>query len=305
MTLRKNIFLYPFYFLAKFILSFLLFMPNLQASSSPKPNFVIHSDFPKQNIWVKRLLNNSYQIIHKNLYHNLATEPKQITIIIKKNAKLRSIRGSANFQKNKLQFESNIWPDDKYRRWILIHELINLLSAHYGSQAYPSDWWSNGRSPFPVYIAWLVLKELRYTKDVHWIKKTYQKKKDHQLYWALHEKYGTELFRTFFYYLKHDRIELNDIGKPWPHPDKRRSLYAIGYLSLAANKNLAKMFQKYDIGKRPSDWHKRHKNIPFKPYKISESEITDFIEALRIMDESESLHVKKSFRLGNYQDLLE
>jgi hypothetical protein len=298
------------YFISVFYAFSLLFLSNffiatpLHADSYTKPTFIIHSDFPKQNVWVKRLLQNAYGVIHKNLYHELATEPERITVIIKKDSRLKSIRGSANFQNNSLNFKSNLWQDDRYRRWILIHELINLLSAHYGSQGYPSDWWSNGRSPFPIYIAWLVLKELRYSDDIYWLKKTYEQKKDHQLYWKLHELYGPELFKNFFYYLKRDQIALNKIGKPWPHPDRLRSLYTMGYLSLSANKNLADMFQKYDIGKRPSDWHKRHKEIKFIPYKITESDITDFIEAMRIMDKAQSLHVKKTFRLGNYQDLL-
>lgn len=282
------------------IFTTLILTSTLNAKPHIKPNFIVRSDFPKQNIWVKRFIQNAYSIIHKTLHHDLATEPKQINIIIKKNSNLKGISGNANFQENTLNFKSNVWKNDRYRRWILIHELVNLLSAHYGSQAYPSDWWSNGRSPFPVYITWLVLKELRYTKDAHWLKKEYQNKKDHQLYWALHEKYGTELFRTFFHYLKQDNISLSKIGKPWPYPDKIRSLYTMGYLSLSANKNLAKIFQEHDIGKKPSDWHKRHKNIHFVPYKITESDITNFIEVLRTMSTSKSLVMKKIFAQENY-----
>ncbi len=261
-----------------FSLSSFLFASPTEKTVYSKPMFIIHSDFPKQNIWVKRLLQNAHKIIHKNLYHDLATEPKKITIKIKKNSALKGIRGSASFQNNTLRFESNIWPNDKYRRWILIHELVNLLSAHYGSQAYPSDWWSNGRSPFPVYISWLVLKELRYTQDVYWLRKKYKNKKDHQLYWVLHEKYTPELFRKFFYYLKYNQINLAKIGKPWPHPDKLRSLYAIGYLSLSANSNLANLFQRYEIGKKPSDWHLRHREIHFIPYKVTKEDINQFIK---------------------------
>ncbi len=259
-------------------LTIFLSIPTLNAKSYSKPNFIIHSDFPKQNVWVKRLLQNAHKIIHKNLHHELATEPKKITIIIKRKSKMKGIGGSANFQKNTLSFKSNLWQEDRYRRWILIHELVNLLSAHYGSQGYPSDWWSNGRSPFPVYVTWFVLKELRYVQDVHWLKKQYQNKKDHQLYWALHEEYGMELFRRFFYYLKRDEVSLNKIGKPWPHPDKRRSLYAMGYLSLSAKKNLAKTFQKYEIGKKPSDWRLRHREIRFIPYKITQEGISQFMK---------------------------
>jgi len=304
MRTKNTYFISLFYaFSLLLLLDFFITIP-LYASSSSKPVFMIHSDFPKQNVWVKRLLHNAFGVIHDNLYHELASDPKRITVIIKKNSRLQSIRGSANFQKNTLHFESNLWQNDRYRRWILIHELINLLSAHYGSEGYPSDWWSNGRSPFPVYIAWLVLKKLRYSDDVHWLRKSYAKKKDHQLYWKLHELYGPKLFKNFFYYLKRDHIALDHIGEPWPYPDRLRSLYTMGYLSLSAHKNLAEIFQNYDVGKRPSDWHQRHKEITFIPYRITKSDITDFIEAMRIMDESQSLHVKKKFRLGHYQDLL-
>ncbi len=255
----------------------LLVLPVL-AAPSLSPKFVIDSDFPQENIWTKRLLERSNALFEKHFSHPLAEIPKTIHVVIQKDPKSKGVGGGASFENNTLHFRSNLWQNDRYRRWILVHELSNLLAARYGSQGYPSDWWSNGRSPFPVYAAWLILGELQYPQDAHWLKKSYQDKKDHQLYWHLDATYTPELFKKFFYLLKRDGVHLERIGKPWPNPDPQRALVSAEYLSLAAGENLAPTLQRYDIGKRPYDWHLRHKKIAFIPYVISEKEVDVFLK---------------------------
>ena len=242
--------------------------------------FVVKSDFPSQTPWVKKMLERSSSELNKMFLNPNVQIPKKIIVRIKKDTRLKSIRANARKFDNSINFTSNVWQQDKYRIWIMIHELINLLSSYYGSDGYPSDWWSNGRSPFPEYVAVLVMHRLGYKKEAIWRKSVHEDKNDHKFYWTLHKRFGTKLFKDFFALIKKHNIKLDKIGKPWPHPDKERSLTALALLSLAANKNLANLAKHYKIGEKPKDWYNRHPEIKFIPYSITPKEIEKRIEAL-------------------------
>lgn len=254
-----------------FISSFLFIY--LQATT-----FQIKSDFPKENQWVKELLQLSLNRLNKMFLNSYTHLPNKIVVNINKKDSLKGISANANNKNNSLNFTSNLWQKDKYRIWIMIHELTNLLSSYYGSNAYPSDWWANGRSPFPEYISVLIMQKLGYKKEALWRKKVHIDKSDHKFYWNLHRRFGTKLFKDFFYLLKKHNIDLRKIGKKWPSPDKQRSLMTLSLLSLAANKNLANLASFYKIGKKPRDWEKRHPEIKFQTYSISNNDINNYIK---------------------------
>lgn len=239
--------------------------------------FDIRSDFPQQNPWVKKLLVKSAKFLEENLASDSATIPRKVIVTIKKDPKSRGISGNANGYNNSINFKSSTWFQNKYTEWILVHELVNLLTSYYGSKAYPSDWWANGRSPFPIYITSIVLKELGYKKGAKWTRTLHMDQLDQQFFWKLDKKYGIDLFQRFFTLLQLDGVDLKKIGKRWPHPDKVRTAYALTYLSLAAGVNLAPVALKHNIGKKPSDWHKRHPKIPFYNYKVSSKNIQTLV----------------------------
>lgn len=243
-------------------------------------NFTIKSDFPAQTPWIKKMLERSSTELNKMFLNPNVKIPKTITVRIKKDMRLKSIAGNARKFDNSINFRSNVWQKDKYRIWIMIHELINLLSSYYGSDGYPSDWWSNGRSPFPEYVAVLVMAKLGYKKEALWRKSVHQDKNDHKFYWTLHKQFGTKLFKDFFALMKKHNIKLDKIGKPWPHPDKQRSLTALALLSLASNKNLANLARHYKIGDKPKDWEKRHPEIKFIPYTIFNEELKKKVDEI-------------------------
>lgn len=274
----------------------------LNATPTQNITFEIKTDFPKQNIWVKPLLKQSSKILNQLFLNPNAKIPRKITVRIKKNRTLKGISGNARKSDNSINFKSNLWQNDKYRRWIMVHELVNLLVSYYGTSAYPSDWWSNGRSPFPLYATAITLQKLGYKKDFLWLKNTDKNKPDQQFYWTLHKQYGPKLFKDFFYLIKNDAIDLRKTGKKWPHPDKIRSLYTLSYLSMAANKNLSNMASYYKIGKKPSDWHKRHPKIKFDEYFILENEIKEiiYIRNQLFKEENGSYFDKRNYRLGKY-----
>jgi len=253
----------------------------VQLSYAHNIKIEVKSDFPSQTPWVKQLMQQSAKELNKMFLNKGVEVPKKILVRIKKNSKLNGISANARRVDNSINFTSNVWQKDKYRIWIMIHELVNLLSSYYGSNGYPSDWWSNGRSPFPEYISVLIMRNLGYKREAIWRKSVHKDKSDHKFYWALDKKFGTKLFKNFFGLIKKYKIDLNRIGKRWPHPDKKRTLVALSLLSISCNKNLAKFATYHKIGQKPKDWHKRHPEIKFQPYTISVKEIEDMVYKIR------------------------
>jgi len=120
------------------------------------------------------------------------------------------------------------------------------------------------------------MERIGFKQEALWRKSVHQNKNDHKFYWTLHKQYGTKLFKDFFRLIKINHINLNNIGKPWPHPDKQRSLVTLGLLSLAANKNLANLANHHNIGLKPKDWYERHPEIEFIEYQITSQDIEEY-----------------------------
>lgn len=261
----------------KIVLLVFLFLSSVSAKEySGHIEFKFVTDFPKDTVWIKKLLRDSTKELNKMFAPNGITLPKRILVTLKKDTRLNGIRGNAGGN-NTINFKSNMWQKDKYRIWILVHELTNLLVSHYGSGGYPSDWWSNGRSPFPTYATYLVMKKLGFNQEAKWLLDQNKHIPDQKFYFKLHQLYGTKLFKEFFSLMKEYKIDLRKIGKRWPAPDKQRSLVTLSVLSMAANKNLANLARVYKIGERPKDWHRRHPEMRFYPYSITPKEIEQTI----------------------------
>lgn len=259
----------------------ILIFLTLQISFAQNIKIEVRSDFPSQTPWVKKMLQQSTKQLNKMFLNENVQLPKRILVRIKKNTKLNGISANARRVDNSINFTSNVWQKDKYRIWIMIHELVNLLSSYYGSNGYPSDWWANGRSPFPEYVSVLIMQRIGFKSEAIWRKSVHKDKSDHKFYWTLHKKFGVKLFKNFFSLMKKHKIDLNRIGKKWPHPDKKRTLVTLSLLSMSGKINLAKVATYYKIGQKPKDWHKRHPEIKFKPYTISVKEIEDMVYKIR------------------------
>ncbi len=168
---------------------------------------------------------------------------------------------------------------------------------------FPSDWWSNGRSPFADLVACLLLEAMDHVSAATWRREGCRGYRDFELFEKLHEQYGFDLFAEFFRKLRRDRIDLGKIGTAWPAPDGRRSAYAIAYLSGVAGDNLARLFREHGVGQRPRGWEQRHLGIPFVEYEVTPSEVDAilaareflFREPLDITDAEKLRHV---FRRG-------
>ena len=269
--------------------------------------FDIQSEFGDESAWTRSYLEQAAGVLVTLMENPAVAPPRKIRVNLRKDPTLRGISGRVHMPA--LFFKSDVWPKDKYRLWNLAHELGNLFAIHYaGTGEFPSDWFHDGRSPFPEYLSCLVMKKLGYVKEAEWRKGVHAGKKDHALYWELDETYGFKLFAKFFQYLRRDGVDLGKIGAPWPHPDKLRSMYTIAYLSLAARTNLAAMIQEHGIGKEPSDWKRRYPQIRFVEYKVAPQEVEQVLTAREKLFgkdvRRQDGHMLQLYRTGRYKEVL-
>jgi hypothetical protein len=234
--------------------------------------FRVRSEFGAQSDWTAAFLERAAAALVRLMSNPQVSPPRAIDVELKRDPNLAGIGGWATA--DSIGFVSDQWPAEANRYWILAHELSNLFAHHYGGAGgYPSDWWSNGRSPFPEYLSCVVMSEAGYPEESVWRKVINKGKPDHDLYWHLHERHGFALFARFFQLLRADAIDLGAIGKPWPAADETRSAYAIAYLSLAAGENLAGEFRRAGVGREPPDWRDRHRDLPFEAYEVTDDEV--------------------------------
>jgi hypothetical protein len=252
-----------------------------RAAHAAATQFTITSDFGEESAWVEPYLHEVGRALVRLMDAPEIAPPETIHVDLRRDPNLPGLGGYAT--PDRVAFVSDQWPKDANRLWIIAHEMANLYAHRYAAGGgFPSDFWSNGRSPFPEYVSCIVLREAGYPEEAVWRKVTQKGKPDHDLYWRLDERYGFDLFARFFKLLREDGVVINDLGdQPWPAPDRARSLATIGYLSIAAGSNLAPLFRAAGVGREPEDWRDRHPEIEFREYSISDAEVEEFIAARR------------------------
>ena len=264
--------------------------------------FVIESEFGAEGAWTEAYLDDAWQVLVRLMDNSEVEPPRGIRVTLQKDPGAGGIGGFAT--PTSIGFTSNCWPKERLRLWIVAHELTNLFAVSYGGAGgYPSDWWSNGRSPFPEYVSCLVMEELGYTEAAEARRQEMQHKPDHALYWELHELYGFELFSRFFKLVMADGIDMGLVGRSWPYPGEARAAYTMAYLSMAANDNLAGLCREHDIGNEPDDWHRIHPEIRFVPYEVTDEEVERIMAVRKFLfqtrEENEGLEIlRELYRKG-------
>lgn len=269
------------------------------------PQFSITSDFADEANWVEAHLQASASALIRLMANPDVLPPANIAVVLEMDPDAGgSIGGWAS--PVEIGLSSDECPKETLRVWILTHELCNLFAAHYaGHGGFPSDWWSNGRSPFPAYLAGLVLRETGEIEAADWLRESSSSERDHEMYWALHEKFGFDLFAKTFVLLRRDNIDLGEINPPWPHPNQTRSAYTIAYLSLAAGTNLRQMILSYGIGHEPDDWNQIHPEIPFQEYQVGADEVVGIQRArVKAIQSDGSDRLRTLFKAGNWRDVI-
>ncbi|HEX9793163.1 MAG TPA: hypothetical protein VGC54_04190, partial [Planctomycetota bacterium] len=126
---------------------------------------------------------------------------------------------------------------------------------------------------------------------------------DHELYWALHERFGFGLFAETLRLLRQDGLDLGEIEPPWPHPSPVRTAYTIAYLSIAAGENLTTTVLSFGIGREPGDWAEVHPEIPFEAYAVSADEVEGIQRAREeLFGGPASETARAKFRAGKWRE---
>lgn len=237
--------------------------------------FAFDSDFGDEAARVREYVPACADVLVDMLATPDVPPPAQVTIRLEHDPDLGGIGGWASGERMAIGFECPSWQPMSYAHlWIVAHELTNLYVAHYaGSGGFPSDWWSNGRSPFPEYASCLVMAGAGHPDAAEWRREDGRGQPDHDLYWELHERHGFALFARFFELLRQDALDLGEIEPAWPMPSGRRSLYTAAYLSLSAGENLAPLVRAAGIGREPPGWSEAHPDWPFVPYSIEDTDV--------------------------------
>jgi hypothetical protein len=260
------------------------------------------SGFGDEAEWVRPHLEASARVLIRLLGSEQRPPPTRIAVTLEHDPEADTLSGWAT--SDGVGFRSDQWPEDSWRLWISTHELTNLFAAHYAcGGGFPSDWWSNGRSPFPIYVTGLVLQELDHPEVAAWLRALNASQPDHELYWHLHERHGFELFADALAMLRHDGVDLGEIEPPWPWPSARRSTYTVAYLSLAAGEDLTATVSSFGVGREPPDWRDNHLQIPFEEYTLDPAEVAAVMRAREQLfgtrGSSEELErAREAFRAG-------
>jgi hypothetical protein len=276
-----------------------------EPAAGPAVEFAIESEFGAESDWVRAHLEACAASLARLMDQPDLPPPRRIAVTLEKDPEAEGLGGWAT--PTEIGFTSDQRPQETFRLWILTHELANLFAAHYaGHGGFPSDWWSNGRSPFPVYASGLVLQELGHADVALWLRSSNADQPDHELYWTLHERFGFALFARTLRLLREDDLDLGAIEPEWPHPNRIRSAYTIAYLSSAAGENLTRMVMAFGIGREPDDWTEVHPEIPFEAYTVSEAEVDEIQRAraaIRTPGAPEAARTR--FRSGRWREAIE
>ena len=109
----------------------------------PATTFDVTSAFGEESAWTQGYLERSAKLLVRWMDAPGVAPPERIPVELRKDPRFGGIAGAAG--PTSLSFTSNVWPEERFRHWILAHELANLMACHYaGSGGFPSDWWSNG-----------------------------------------------------------------------------------------------------------------------------------------------------------------
>lgn len=283
---------------------------TFQACVAPTPDsepgavtFVIESGFGDESDWVQEHLAAAAEVLVRLMNSPDLAPPQEIGVTLEEDPEGEHGGWASS---DAIGYTGDRFPKEAPYVWILTHELTNLFAAHYGKHGgFPSDWWSNGRSPFPTYLSGLVLQELGHTHVAEWLRSSNVSEPDFVLYLTLHERFGFELFAETLRLLREDDLDLGEIQPPWPHPNQTRTAYTIAYLSLAAGENLTATVMSFDIGKKPSDWDDIHLEIPFEEYVVTASEV-EGIERARedAFGPSGSDEARALYKAGKWREAL-
>lgn len=188
--------------------------------------FRLFSDVPNDISWFHIYIEGVYDQIKAKFEH----EPKlylPIRYVIKRGLP-GSIRGWTSSGEAGVEagdFEQN--------RWCLVisaQELVNLFTGSICS-GWPTDWWANHRSPFPIMVAVEVVRDLGYLQEANEHDAEFEKDPLYVWHKKVKGTLGWSLYRKMFSAMREDGVQLDRIGS---NPSRIRTNYVLAYMGIGA-----------------------------------------------------------------------
>jgi hypothetical protein len=188
--------------------------------------FRLFSDVPNDISWFHLYVEGVYEQIKAKFEH----EPNlylPIRYVIKRGLS-GSIRGWT------ASGEAGVEAGDFVQnRWCLVisaQELVNLFTGSICS-GWPTDWWANHRSPFPIMVAVEVVRDLGYLQEANDYDAEFEKDPLYMWHKKVKTTFGWNLYRKMFTAMREDGIQLDRIGS---NPSRIRTNYVLAYMGIGA-----------------------------------------------------------------------
>jgi len=188
------------------------------------PTFRIFSDFMKDISWFFPYIERVYAQLKEKLGH----EPSQhlpIKCTIKKGPEggIGGWTASGEMGVKAGDFTRN--------RWCLVisaQELVNLFTGSVTS-GWPTDWWANHRSPFPIMVAVEIVRDLGYLQEASDYDLDFQKDPLYMWHKNLKVSHGWDVYRNMLSAMKMDQIRLDQVGE---NPSPTLTNYVLAYMKI-------------------------------------------------------------------------
>ena len=195
-----------------------------------------------------------------------------------------------------IQFFAKNWIPLGEMRSLLVHLIFHQFLFTSLSQPFPEDWWDFQYGPFHALLTVKVLKDLGFSDEAKGEHEKFIVFPLYRLFQKWTEEKGDALWKRFFTFLKKDGIDFYTMAQRYPL--KRRSLYLVGYLSLALGRNVAEDVEKAGLGRKPAFWRRRYPKRRFSPYRISKEEVEAFLNYRKWLLEKGLTSQWKAFQKG-------
>lgn len=137
--------------------------------------------------------------------------PIPIQILIQPSSQcLGGISGSSSAAG--LSFCAGNWADNHWCYGLLIQELVNLFTGQFGG--WPTDWWANGQSPFPIQISTQTMFETGKTLQAQQHNSTFINDPWYARFRNLQNRYGWQLWRNLFNLFQTQHVDLHALAEP-------------------------------------------------------------------------------------------
>lgn len=237
----------------------------------------VTSNFGEESDWTIKFLERAADALAQLLGASEDELPERVTVTLSKDAGLGGIGGGASGAS--IDMISDCWPEEPFRFWILSQELAECLVSHLGGKL-GGDWWGHGGQPFATFAGAMALRSMGYEKEAAWVHDMHKGKPDHEIFWDLLARKGTDWIPRFFRLLRDDAIDFRKVGMDEDDGQRLRSLYLAAYLSMACDSNLAALLEDHGIGSIPHDWESNFGEKSFTEYRITAKKV-DRLIALR------------------------